>query len=152
MTDISQPVALPTETNYVERWEQALRVLEAMTPHEREKHFNMGTWGEQTDCGTVACLAGHCALDPWFRGHGFSGEFKPGYTVLTFPQADPQEYFGERGYEYILTGPPYPWETIVHGVKEHIDYLKGGGDPNELDESHDYDWDDAQEGDYDRYD
>lgn len=120
--------------NYVERWEQALRVLEAMTPHEREKHFNMGTWGEKTACGTIACLAGHCSFDPWFHARGFSGTFVPDYPVLVFPKTDPEAFFGERGYEYILTGPTYPWKTVVENVKVHIAYLKNGGDPNEIDD------------------
>lgn len=52
---------------HVESWEQALRVLQQMTPHERKNHFDMRSWGHRTDCGTVACLAGHCYLDPWFQ-------------------------------------------------------------------------------------
>ena len=121
---------LPTETSpYVERWEQALRVLEGMTEHERTKHFNMGIWGAETDCGTVACLAGHCSLDPWFRDRGFRGKFSiDGY--LKFTDATPEGFFGERGNAHIFTGPDETWEDVVESVKAHIDYLKVGGDPN----------------------
>jgi len=55
--------------SYLERWEQALCVLDGLTPHERENHFNMGTWGRRTECGTNACLAGHCSLNPWFHAY-----------------------------------------------------------------------------------
>jgi hypothetical protein len=55
----------------VERWENVVRVLSKMTPHERKKHFDMAQWGIATQCGTVACAAGHCGMDPWFIQRGF---------------------------------------------------------------------------------
>lgn len=55
-----------------ERWENALRVLRGLTRHQRREHFNMAWYAVATDCGTVACAAGHCGLDWWFRRHGFS--------------------------------------------------------------------------------
>lgn len=58
------------------RWENVLRVLRAMTPHERRKHWNMAIFGEKTECGTVACAVGHCSMDPWFRRRGFAGKFR----------------------------------------------------------------------------
>lgn len=54
----------------IERWEQTLRVLENLPEHERQAHFDMGTWARETKCGTVACIAGHCAMDPWFMERG----------------------------------------------------------------------------------
>jgi hypothetical protein len=90
------------EIDYVERWEQVLRVLEGLTPHEREKHFFMGIWGQETACGTVACAAGHCALDPWFRERGFIGEFDSRFNnTLQFPKTKPAEFFGQRGHNII---------------------------------------------------
>ncbi len=59
----------------IERWQNGLRVLQSMDPHEREKHFNMALWGRKTDCGTVACAAGHFSLDPWFVTLGFSSHW-----------------------------------------------------------------------------
>jgi hypothetical protein len=35
----------------------------------------MTMFGQKTDCGTIACAAGHASLDPWFRKRGFTGEF-----------------------------------------------------------------------------
>ena len=54
----------------LDRWNNAVRVLTALTPHERRKHFDMSNWGQKTACGTVACAAGFCGLDPWFRRRG----------------------------------------------------------------------------------
>lgn len=135
MTDSSQPVIRPTdEIDYVERWEQVLRVLEGLTPHEREKHFFMGIWGQETACGTVACAAGHCALDPWFRERGFIGEFDGRFNnTLQFPKAKPEEFFGQRGHNMIFTGPYEDYESVVGAVKEQIEYLKKGGDPEQGD-------------------
>lgn len=65
----------PTVKQQIQRLEQALRVMNEMTPHERRKHFDMNTWGEITSCGTVGCLAGHCGMDPWFRRRGFKFNF-----------------------------------------------------------------------------
>lgn len=51
----------------VESWENALRVLQRMTTHQRLKHFEMNNWARKTSCGTVGCIAGHCVMDPWFQ-------------------------------------------------------------------------------------
>jgi hypothetical protein len=56
---------------YIERFEQLIRVLRDLPRHERRKHFNMYNWGVETECGTTACAAGFCGLDPWFRRRGF---------------------------------------------------------------------------------
>jgi hypothetical protein len=56
----------------IERFERAVRVMQIMKPHVRAKHFKMSEWGSRTKCGTVACAAGHCALDPWFRKQGLT--------------------------------------------------------------------------------
>jgi hypothetical protein len=56
---------------FIERLEQAIRVMRSLTPHQRKKHLDMRHWGYETECGTVACAAGHCGMDPWFRRRGF---------------------------------------------------------------------------------
>lgn len=116
----------------LEKWEQLLRVLDGLTPHEREKHLYMGVWGAQTDCGTVACAAGHCAMDPWFRERGFIGKFGA-MNEMTFPKWQPEDFFGQRGYDMIFTGPHEEYDEVVAAVKDHIEYLKKGGDPNQGD-------------------
>ena len=60
-----------THKQLIERWQNVLRVLRALTPHQRRKHFAMNSFGYQDECGTIACAAGHCSLDPWFRRRGF---------------------------------------------------------------------------------
>lgn len=59
----------------IERWTNAERVLALMPEHERLNHWDMSKWGIKTKCGTVACAAGHCGLDPWFRERGFRLDF-----------------------------------------------------------------------------
>lgn len=131
---------------YAEVWENALRVLEAMTPHEREKHFDMGDWGRETECGTVACLAGHCSLDPWFKQRGFIGEFKKSIRyhqdgtsslmpLLRF-NTSTESYFGSKGHEEIFMNTDGTYEQIVAQVKAHIEYLKAGGDPDRGEEDY----------------
>jgi hypothetical protein len=60
----------------IERYEQVKRVLEGLDEHARKHHWDMSIWGTKTDCGTVACAAGHCSLDPWFQERGFRGEIR----------------------------------------------------------------------------
>lgn len=127
---MSEASKQPTDPGtMLERWEQALRVLKGLTPHERQKHFYMGTWGEETDCGTIACLAGHCSLDPWFRERGFIGEIRRADLTLQFQKATPEYFFGQRGHNMIFMGPYEEYLEVVEAVEEHIAYLKRGGDP-----------------------
>lgn len=60
-----------TPAEQISRWSNVIRVLQALTPHQRKKHWNMEFWGVKTECGTIACAAGHCGLDPWFKRQGF---------------------------------------------------------------------------------
>lgn len=95
-----QEKVMPTKKQLIERWENCLRVLKALTPHERRKHWDMSWWGEKTDCGTVACAAGHCGLDPWFRRRGFQLNFKKGYGGLVIDMPiNPDDFFGLK-YAY----------------------------------------------------
>jgi hypothetical protein len=121
-----------TQGQYIERWEQALRVLESMDEHEREKHFDMSMWGARTSCGTVACVAGHCSFDPWFREHGFSGKFDEDHDVLRFPQAQPLEFFGKGGAQAVLFAYQASYDEVVGYVREHIEKLKEGVSPDDV--------------------
>ena len=56
----------------IQRYRELIRVMKKLTPHEREHHFNMNSWGVKTDCGTVMCAAGFAGSDHWFRRQGFS--------------------------------------------------------------------------------
>jgi hypothetical protein len=127
-----------TPAQQLERWENMLRVLVGLTPHERRKHFNMGTWAMKDDCGTVACAAGFCALDPWFRKRGlkikmtkfstvFTGRFQDTRTVF------PVDFFGSPGYDAILVNPDFTehkgatiHRRVVTEVRKYIKTLKKG--------------------------
>lgn len=124
--------AHPTAEDYVERWVEALRVLEQMTPHERLKHLDMHSWGRQTECGTVACLGGHCSRVHWFRARGFTSEFvcnEDGQVVLKFTGIQPDQFFGGRGFDVIFLGISLTYIEVVAKVKDHIAYLEAGGHP-----------------------
>lgn len=62
----------------IEWVEQGIRVLRELPLHERTEHWDMNYWGIKTACGTVACAAGHMAMDKWFIAHGFNMYFPHG--------------------------------------------------------------------------
>jgi hypothetical protein len=73
-----------SKSEKIERWENVGRVVRGIAedPHARSHHWNMGLWAVQNECGTVACAAGHCALDPYFQEQGFKARPHPRSTVL----------------------------------------------------------------------
>lgn len=109
----------------VERWEQLKRVLKALTPHERRKHFDMGTWGYKTACGTVACAAGHAGMDPWFRRRGL--RLKVGSGVLNeFPLMHPREFFGGAGTDNVFLTPADSVREVIGNVNRHLERIRHG--------------------------
>lgn len=127
----------------LERWENALRVLRDMPRHERRKHWDMSLFGEKTDCGTVACAAGHCGLDPWFRRRGFQLNFEKvvyddgsaDYRIANRTdkkgpvddirfEEDVDDFFGS-GAEYIFfNGLPRPVGKVILEIRHHIKALQ----------------------------
>jgi hypothetical protein len=108
----------------LKRWHHVLRVLEALTPHQRRRHWNMETWGEKTECGTVACAAGHCALDPWFRRQGFKSDFYPDGTLKSISNAT--AFFGFEGTDRIFhNAQKRSVPKVIAEVKLHIKTLEG---------------------------
>ena len=85
-----------TPAQKVKRWEGVERVLKKLTPHQRKKHFDMRFWGQQTECGTVGCVGGHCGLDPDFRLQGFRLKVSAYGSCFTGP--GPMAFFGSEGY------------------------------------------------------
>ena len=113
----------------IERWQQCERVLVNMPEHEREKHWDMGTFGTKTDCGTVACAAGHCGLDTWFRERGFQLNFakctcsNPG--CYTQQMGDVSAFFGSTGTNRIFMNEKHrPVEKVAEEVRQYIAELK----------------------------
>lgn len=115
------PKAKTIKNPLIERWSNVERVLESMPEHERREHWNMATWGEKTDCGTVACAAGHCGLDPWFRRRGFKLTFVDGEAEIS----DVNEFFGVEGASRIFyNAQPRPVETVLGEVRGYVGELK----------------------------
>jgi hypothetical protein len=97
----------------IERWTQLARVLRELPEHDKNEHFDMISWGHETACGTVACAAGHAALDPWFQERGFSGALQTSSFVskarLVFNNAgfwgnehQCTKFFGRAGTQQIF--------------------------------------------------
>ena len=123
----------PIET-YLERWEQALKVLQRFTHHQRRTSLDMNIWGRRSACGIVACLGGHCSLHPWFRSRGFTSQFvqAAGYDTweLHLTGIPPGEFFGLYGHHHIFLKTTPGYSTLVRAVRNHIAYLKKGGNPH----------------------
>jgi hypothetical protein len=120
----------------IERWEHADLTLKNLSPHEKRKHFDLGDWGTKGPCGTVACVAGHCGMDPWFRRRGFKLDFefvrytcggqKEGFWQMKGDIADDAfRFFGSEGYYRIFTGTDVRGEQRVSDSRKAIQrYLK----------------------------
>lgn len=118
----------PSKKKLIERWENVLRVLQSLTPHQRKKHWDMDRFGYQTACGTVACAAGHCGLDPWFRKRGYKMEWSAG--ELFTPWDAEYKFFGYEGTEDIFYDPtPRPVGQVIREVRAHIKKLSSAGHP-----------------------
>lgn len=118
-------------TKQVDRWKNVLRVLQGLSPHARRKHWDMSVFGEKTECGTVACAAGHCGMDPWFRRRGFQLKFTTdmfGEEMTNLGEDGGElveDFFGEVGArEIFFNGVPRPVGEVIREVKAHIAYLK----------------------------
>lgn len=111
---------------YITRWEQCERVMKSLTPHERRKHFDMTSFGYKTDCGTVACAAGYCGLDPWFRKRGLRMDFVETLDKGYFePPDNIEEFFGEDGSNGIFFDTvPRSVSVVIKEIQDHIKALK----------------------------
>jgi hypothetical protein len=110
------------------RWENVLRVLRGLTPHERRKHWDMSYWGRPTECGTIACAAGHCALDPWFRKRGFASMLGEGTGTewLGWEYFGPRDFFGHGAQKIFHDCTPRSVGAVIKEVQRHIKDLKLG--------------------------
>lgn len=104
----------------IERWEQAARVLRELTPHEKNKHFNMDFWAKSTPCGMVACAAGHCAMDAWFKRRKFKliqSEVEPDVFFCL-----PRNFFGFEGSNQIFYN--YRKRSVSKVILEIENYIR----------------------------
>jgi len=115
-----------TKRERIARWENVLRVLRALTPHERKQHWDMGTWGHRTECGTVACAAGHCGIDPWFTKRGFQTfEDKDDTSFKSGISNDVRTFFGLDGAnEIFYDSNPRPVGKVIREVRAYIKQLQ----------------------------
>ena len=110
-----------TPAQKVKRWEGVERVLKKLTPHQRKKHFDMRFWGKKTGCGTVACIAGHCGLDPSFRRQGFRMNLS---GTAYFDKVSPAQFFGQAAYNGIFTRTLDTYFEACTNVSIYLRYLK----------------------------
>lgn len=113
----------------IERWENVDRVLTNMPAHEQKHHFDMHDWGYETECGTIACAAGHCGLDPWFYRRGLSLKSQLRGDGTKFDVAG---FFGFNGsYSVFYNTTPRSVSTVAREVRNYIRFLKRHGDDND---------------------
>lgn len=107
----------------IERWEQGLRVLRELTPHQRRRHFDMSLWGHETECGTVACMAGHFGLDPWFRKRKVKLIPSEYFGDVVAP-GGLEGFFGENGASLFTSVNIHTVTDAIREIKTHIKWLK----------------------------
>lgn len=128
-----------TQEERIKRWEHVRKVLKKLTPHERRKHFDMGDWAIKTYCGTVACAAGHCGFDPWFRKRGFYFKFEKGdyegdwilkskkingHGFISGVNNSVEIFFGLQGSENIFYQGGLDYPEVMRRIKSYIKELK----------------------------
>lgn len=110
-----------TQAEFIERWEQALRVLKGIDPGA----LRMLSWR--------TCLAGACGRDSWFRERGFIAEHWPGQYPwdrdICFPGYMPIHFFGILGWNVVLLNAALDWDGAYQTICDLLDYLRAGGDP-----------------------
>lgn len=116
----------PTTKQVIERWENVIRVLRALTPHERRRHFDMSVVLEKSPCGTVGCAVGFCMLDPWFQRRGLKARWDDSISGYVYPKYSKiDDFFGEAGTSSIFwDGTPRSVGTVIREVREHIKWLR----------------------------
>jgi hypothetical protein len=83
----------PTQSNavYHERLQQAKRVLLGLSEQQRAANFDINIYARRSDHGVIACIAGHCGLDPWFQERGFVTRVGKRFGDVSI---SPDEFFG----------------------------------------------------------
>ncbi len=111
----------------VTRWSHAVRVIENLSPHEIEQHFDMGEWAYKNACGTIGCAAGQCAMDPKIRRQGFKLNWKlkleltEGERPRAWFSIPPWQFYGSDAYTEIFTRDEFIYKK---GIKAHTVVLK----------------------------
>lgn len=115
MTDI-KPWNDCSNAEKIQRWRHCEDVLVRMPEHVRQRHWDMSSWGHTTECGTIACAAGHCSLNPWFKRRGL--------TMADINSRNVEAFFGVDGAEDIFHNMTRrAVEQVIEEVREHIRVL-----------------------------
>jgi hypothetical protein len=111
----------------IERYTEAIRTLKALPAHVKKEHWNMGDWGSDTECGTVACAAGHCGVDQWFIRRGLKLHVKVGKRLEINDNfsRDANDFFGNAGMDRVFTGRgDRPVAVVVEELKRHVEIMR----------------------------
>ena len=110
-----------TPAQKVRRWEGVERVMKKLTPHQRKKHFDMGTWGEKTECGTVGCVGGHCGLDRNFMRQGFRMHLSGDDTTFS---VEPDMFFGAPGFYRVFLKTSASYKESRANISRYLKQLR----------------------------
>ena len=73
------PIPLGTDNSvYIERLQQAIRVMEGLSDEQRFKNVDIGVFVRNSDNGIVGCIGGLCGMDPWFQQEGLTSILNDG--------------------------------------------------------------------------
>jgi hypothetical protein len=65
--------------------------MQGLSERQRQQNFNVKVYAVRSDDGVVACIAGHCGLDPWFQGRGFITTVGESLGTVS---VEPHRFFG----------------------------------------------------------
>lgn len=125
---------LTTHGERVDRWENVERVLLSMDEHTRTKHFDMSDWLHRNECGTIGCLAGQCALDPYFNSIGLFAEWPNDDWPMPLNNIGhlSRKILGSDGFDRVFCfddfqqGEAPQWEDMIPIVRRFIEDLQAG--------------------------
>lgn len=118
----------------IEALQQLLRVAEAISPTQLDMRDFCRT---APSCGTVLCLAGHAAIDPWHRENTdfgklsdvlekeygvalwYRGDFNDLARIYDISLEDAENLFGGN---LCLDDKPVPKEDVLVNIKNLIDH------------------------------
>ena len=102
---MDDPTIPETNAVYRERLQQAVRVMKDLAANPAGKRFNMKVYAAEDEDGTlVGCIAGFCALDPWFQERGLVmelGEMELGETAV--PSVLPESSSARKSHSTCAT-------------------------------------------------
>lgn len=131
-------VKTPTTTEQIQRFEKLIETLKGLSPHEKRKHFDMGMFGQETDCGTTMCAAGFCGARKWFQDRGFEylsrgkaregtlklGKARGWKAVCKFFGLPYSDWYDGGGEADRIFRDPNSVREVIAAAKDRIKYLR----------------------------